>query len=712
MSIKLLDQNTINQIAAGEVIDRPASVVKELLENAIDAAASIVTVEIKDGGVSLIRITDNGTGIEKKDIKVAFLRHSTSKIKSAVDLLTVASLGFRGEALSSIAAVAMVELMTKTKSELLGIRYVIEGGKEISMEEVGIPDGTTFVIRNLFFNTPARRKFLKSSQTEAGYIGDIVEKLALSHPEVSIRFIVNGQTRLHTSGNGKLKDVIYNIYGRDITANLLEVNAENQFMSIKGYIGKPLISRGNRAYENYFINGRYIKNSLINKAIEESYKSFIMQHKYPFTVLALTIKNELLDVNVHPSKMELRFRNSDEIYPFVLKSVLDVLSGKQLIPHVSLDQEEKKEKPEKHITLKPAEAFEKNRANTIENETKAAENIEKVLGFIKHSKNNDQIPSKIDKIASFNYENKIITNDDRKPCEKTDNLEVKIDNDEQVEVQSIAKTVKEEQPEAKPKTVKDNYPKVNQQEVQTALEEKNTELKPKELKPKASETNYVVNEPAYKYTAETVGEQISLFDEEFLTEAARLKHKLIGQVFDTYWIVQYGNSMYIIDQHAAHEKILYERLMKRVKEKKALGQAVNPPIIISLSMTEEDILKKNMETFTKLGYEIEFFGGNEYCIRAIPYDLFNINKQDLFIDILDSINKDTGKSNPDMILERAASMSCKAAVKGNNKLSTAEANELIDELLTLENPYNCPHGRPTIIDITKTELEKKFKRIL
>lgn len=662
--IHVLDQNTINQIAAGEVIERPASVVKELLENAIDAKSSAVTVEIKEGGIGFIRITDNGCGINKKDVKVAFLRHSTSKIMSAEDLVSVSSLGFRGEALSSIAAVGQVELITKTQGELTGVRYVIEGGEEKSLEEVGVPDGTTFIVRNLFFNTPARRKFLKSPVTEAGYISDIVERIALSHPEVSVRFIVNGQNKLHTSGNGNLKDVIYGVFGRDIAANLLEINAENEFMKISGYVGKPVISRGNRNYENYFINGRYIRSSLISKAIEEAYKQFMMQHKYPFTALHISIDGSLLDVNVHPTKMELRFRNQEQIYPYILKLIGDTLLGKELIPE-SVCDDEKTEKAKinnelkeqkKLVAYKPlAEPFEVNRRN----EARPA--------FSKPAITRD-VTSKIIE----NKATEIINADLIK-----DNL-IK-DNDEFVSKYKSS--------------LKNN-------------ETKNSEIENTEV----NNTEVEINESKIN---DSKPEQLTLFEEKLLTKEAREKHVLVGQVFDTYWIVQFGDKMFIIDQHAAHEKVLYERTLAKYKERKAISQSINPPIILTLSMSEEAMLKKYMDIFTDFGYEIEHFGGKEYCVRAVPYDLYSISKEDLLMEILDNLSDETaGKITPQIITEKIASMSCKAAVKGNNKLSEVEVNELIDELLTLENPYNCPHGRPTIISMSKYELEKKFKRVL
>ncbi len=678
-NIKVLDQSTINQIAAGEVIERPASIVKELLENAIDAKASAITVEIKEGGIGFIRITDNGCGIEKDDVKVAFLRHSTSKIRTAEDLVSVSSLGFRGEALSSIAAVCQVELITKTKSSLTGTRYVIEGGVEKAMEEIGVPDGTTFIVRNLFFNTPARRKFLKSPVTEGGYISDIVERIAISHPEVSIRFIVNNQNKLHTAGNSKLKDVIYAIYGREIASNLIEINTENDFMKVTGYIGKPVISRGNRNYENYFINGRYIKSGLISKAIEDAYKPYMMQHKYPFTALHVSIDSSLLDVNVHPTKMELRFTNQEQIYPFITKMIDNAIAGRELIPDAGYDnekeqnikrQEEIKEQ-KKLIAYKPLpEPFELNR-----------------------KKDSD--------------ENKVQSN----------KLHVDEESFNRFKAKSMLNT-------ASPVTRKIDY--TSNKPVEVIKEEKNTEVlktQQKILEEVHEEANYQVNAtedvqeqksniPENEPVTEKDG-QLTMFDDKLLSKEAREKHVIVGQVFDTYWIVQFGDKMFIIDQHAAHEKVLYERMMARYRERKPVSQAVAPPIILTLNMNEEALLTRYMDIFTEFGYEIEHFGGKEYAVRAVPYDLYSISKEALLMEILDTLSDETaGRITPDIITEKVASMSCKAAVKGNNRLSEAEANELIDELLTLDNPYNCPHGRPTIISMSKYELEKKFKRIV
>lgn len=637
-NIKVLDQNTINQIAAGEVIDRPASVVKELLENAIDAKATAITVEIKDGGISFIRITDNGCGIEKEDIKVAFLRHSTSKIRTAVDLVTVSSLGFRGEALSSISAVAMVELITKTKESFCGTRYVIEGGEEKSLEDIGVPDGTTFIVRNLFYNTPARRKFLKSANTEASYISDIVEKIALSHPEISIRFIINNQNKLHTSGNGSLRDVVYTVYNREIATNLIEINNSCQFMKITGYIGKPLISRGNRGYENYFINNRYVKSNFISRAIEDAYKSFLMQHKYPFTCINLQVDPELLDVNVHPSKMELRFRNQEEIYPFVFNTVDAALHHRQLIPDVEIEEKKEKEKTVTQIVSEVMAGDGKKVRIPEPFEIKRNESIKESIKEI-------EIANKKEQIFKLNEKNEILMEDSEK------------------------------------------YKYVPENKISRIIEKEEKKV--------------------------VVENQMELFDDNLLSKKARINHKIVGQVFDTYWIVEYNDKMFIIDQHAAHEKVLYEKILKRYNAREQLSQEINPPIVVSVSMKEEQVLKANMDSFRKFGYEIEEFGGNEYAIRGVPYDLLSLSSRELFLELLDGINIDDGiRVSPDMLIDRMATMACKAAVKGNNKLSMDEANKLIDELLELDNPYNCPHGRPTIISMTKYEMEKKFKRII
>lgn len=629
-NIEVLDQITIDKIAAGEVVERPASIVKELVENAIDASASAVTVEIKEGGISFIRITDNGCGINRLEVPLAFLRHSTSKIRHIDDLVHVSSLGFRGEALSSIAAISQVELITKTKEDVTGSKYVIEGGIEKSMDEIGAPEGTTFLIHQIFYNTPARRKFLKTPMTEASHVSELMTRLALSHPEVSFQFVNNGQTKIHTSGNGILKDVIYHVFGREIANNLIPVDRKMAGIHIVGLIGKPLISRGNRNYENYYINGRYVKSAIISKAIEDGYKDFTMQHKYPFTVLHLTMEGSDLDVNVHPTKMELRFSNQQVVYNFVYETITEALREKELIPHIELPEIKIVESNEK-LAIKPAiEPYTEPKIVIPINEAP-----EKLDYFMKKMK---------ERVLSYHNQSS------------------------QAEVR--------------------NTNEVLQEEHQTAR----------------------IRE-AVSYNKEE--QQLNFFEEKLLTKAATQEYKLIGQIFGTYWMVEYKDNLYIIDQHAAHERVLYERTINSLKSKEHTSQYISPPIIISLSLQEAQLLEAHIEKFKKIGFEIESFGGDEYSVRAVPDNLFSLAKKDLLIEMLDSLSDViTTTQSPDLILEKIASMSCKAAVKGNAKLSASEMDTLIGELLQLENPYHCPHGRPTIIAMTKKELEKKFKRIV
>ena len=643
--ITVLDQNTINKIAAGEVIERPASVVKELLENAIDAKATAVTVEIRDGGISFIRVTDNGSGIPKEEVPTAFLRHSTSKIQSVEDLFTVSSLGFRGEALSSIAAVAKVELITKTPEQISGTRYQIEGGKERTLEEIGAPEGTTFLVRDLFYNTPARQKFLKTAQTEGAHVASLVEKIAMSHPEVSVRLIQNNQNKLHTSGNHNLKDMIYTVFGREIAANLLPVEHEEEIFSIRGFAGKPVIARGNRNFENYFINGRYVKSSLVAKAIEEAYRPFLMQHKYPFVLLHLKIEPEYLDVNVHPTKMELRFREEEEIYKKIYEAVSRALAQKELIPQVSLDKKKDidEEKREEKRAPHP-EPF----------EVRRKEEAEKKLAQ-ERAQNQDVV-----------YENKAVYG--------------RI-------AESSPSWLDEESVPQKP---------VSTQKMEGLAG------KAKELETAAPLPNHTL--PKEK--------QLDLFEEKLLEPKSRKRHKLIGQLFDTYWLVEFDQNLYIIDQHAAHEKVLYEKTMASLKTREFTSQMVSPPMILTLSGQEKRLLEKYKTYFTEIGFELEPFGDREYALRAVPDNLFSIAKKELFMEMLDNLSDDILKGSPDLIYEKVASMSCKAAVKGNHSMSAMEADHLIDQLLQLENPYACPHGRPTIISMSKYELEKKFKRIV
>lgn len=665
--IHLLEQETIDKIAAGEVIERPASIVKELVENAIDAGSNAVTVEIKEGGISLIRITDNGEGISADQVPTAFLRHATSKIRSVEDLMRIGSLGFRGEALSSIAAVCQVELITKTAGSLTGVRYLIEGGREKGVEEIGAPEGSTFLVRNIFYNTPARKKFLKSPVTEAGYVSDLMEHLALSHPEVSFKFISNGQTKLHTSGNCNLKDIIYGIYGREIASNLVEIDAGQNGIRLTGFIGKPVISRGNRNYENYFVNGRYVKSSIIAKAIEEGYKTFLMQHRYPFTVLCFEMDGELLDINVHPTKMELRFADNAGIYQFVYETVKGGLSHRELIPKVSMEQEKKAEPEQKASYPEP---FEKIRRSLL-NESK--------------SPYQPRYPQR-----EGVWQNKKAESPREKDGAGKQETGVGAVTEKTIPVLRAA-PVSRPDTDAPEKTGT-NFSRKIQGEQQEVPEQASAKKPEKERSADA--------------------QQMNLFDEKLLSEQNLVEHKLVGQVFDTYWIVQFRDNLYIIDQHAAHEKVMYERLCKSLETKEFTTQRISPPIILSLSMQEEALLQKYGELFREVGFEIEPFGGREYSICGVPDNLFGITDKLLFTEMLDSLSDTTGRPTADILNEKLATMACKSAVKGNNRMSLSEANALIRELLSLENPYNCPHGRPTIISMSKYDLEKKFKRVL
>ncbi len=642
--IQLLDQKTIDNIAAGEVIERPASVVKELVENAVDAKANAVTVEIKDGGMTLIRVTDNGIGIPKDQVKTAFLRHATSKIRSVEDLLSVSSLGFRGEALSSISAVAQVELVTKTAESFSGVSYKIYGGEEEAFDDIGAPDGTTFLVKNLFYNTPARRKFLKSATTEAGYVEQMMVHIALSHPEISFKFIHNNKNKIYTSGNGKVKDIIYHIYGRDVAGALIPLEAQNEDVKVTGFVAKPYVSRGNRNYESYFINGRYIKSSIIYKAIEEGYRTFTMKHRYPFVCLDFKIDQELLDVNVHPTKMEIRFRNGREIYELVVDAVRAALLQKDLVQDVLRETPKKKELPKTKEVKKP-EPFEVNRRK---------EEVQKV----------DQ---------------------------QGQGVQHQVEKQRQAVQQQIEKP---SHPVKKTLTASESS--------------KNTK------KPTYAGLNYNTQKkefPQYK-TDELSSNQMTLREDPVFSVQARPDRKILGQLFKTYWLIEYEDQLFIMDQHAAHEKVNYERLMKNFKEKEIYSQRLEPPMVVTVSMTEAEALTRYKDAFAGLGFTIESFGGNEYCIREVPANLYGIGERDLFMELLDAVSQENGTLDTEVIASKIATMACKMSIKGNQRVSLMEVEHLLDELMKLENPYQCPHGRPTIIKMSKYEIDKKFKRIV
>lgn len=681
--IHILDSETIDKIAAGEVVERPASVVKELVENAIDAGATAITVEAKDGGIEFIRVTDNGGGMEKEQIRTAFLRHATSKIRNAEDLQSVASLGFRGEALSSIAAVSKVEVITKTADKITGCRIAINGAVEQDFEEVGAPDGTTFIVRNLFYNTPVRRKFLKQPATEGGYIADLMEHLALSRPDISFKFVLGNQTRFHTSGNGDLKEVIYRIYGREVANELIPIQVSEGGIQIEGYLGKPVLVRSNRNFEIYYINGRFIKSNVIAKAIEEGYKEYLMQHKFPLCVLHISMDTQAVDVNVHPTKMDVRFSDAIGFCNLLANSVLQTLKNREMIPQTSFDDGKTASKEGMGATKeKVPEPFELQRGADykVMEESRYRAEVPKVQEFVKSPLWTRVLGE--EKVEKLVQEAEI----GQKNAELASKAEVVIPDIgaanavvQGVEVQK-AQAVEEE-----------FFFEEEAQESKTA---------------KKLATNVASGEQNQKL------EQLNLFEEKILTPEKRVYYQIIGQVFDTYWLIQHEDKLLIIDQHAAHEKVKYERLIKQYREKNVVSQTLMPPIIVSLSGQEEGVLKEHWDTFASLGFEIEAFGGNEYALRAVPTDLYGCSEREMFLAVLDELTDGGIYGNIKVVEEKIASMSCKAAVKGNNRLSRAEMEELLDELLTLENPYNCPHGRPTIITMSQTEMEKKFKRIV
>ncbi len=776
--IAVLDQNTIDKIAAGEVVERPASVVKELVENAIDAGSSAITVEIKEGGISFIRVTDNGGGMVREQVPLAFLRHATSKIEKVEDLMRISSLGFRGEALSSIAAVGQVELITKTPEALTGVRYLIEGGKEKSLEEIGAPCGTTIIVRNLFFNTPVRAKFLKTAMTEAGYVSSYMEQLALSHQDISFKFMVNGQTKLHSSGNASLKDVIYGIYGRDIAREVTAVKYEKNGISIEGFAGKPVIARGNRTFENYYINGRYVKSKVLMKAIEDAYKPYMMQHKYPFVCLQYNIQGDEVDVNVHPTKMEVRFQNQQAVYQATYEALTSVLAHRELIPDIDLDQGKDKEE-QKRGGRKPngPEPFEQRRragiSNTPQKQKSHIYTPQQNTGFIAEEKRpykygtgpetsksgSEQgtegvvpaplpagvrpavVPSSPDAdirpsvntppsgigvrpattFPAPEHGAQDISNMD---AEEPSSIAIKSANGTKasIAVQPANEAMPSNDAQSANETSPSNAAQPASETSPSNAAQSANETSPSNTAQPADEIQPLPQTAAADPAATAVQESVSvipesprqmeLFDDRLLSKKARLRHRIIGQLFDTYWLVEYDEKFYIIDQHAAHEKVLYERFMKEFNQREIISQMVSPPEIIALSLQEAELLKEQMEIFEQFGFEISSFGGREYSISAVPANLYGVTVQELFIEILDSLETEGRRQTPELITHRIATAACKAAVKGNQMLSVPEADKLIDELLGLENPYHCPHGRPTIVSMTKYELEKKFKRIV
>ena len=776
--IQVLDKNTIDKIAAGEVIERPSSVVKELTENAVDAGASSVTVEIRDGGTTFLRVTDNGSGIAADQVADAFLRHSTSKIRKVEDLAHISSLGFRGEALSSIASVAQVELITKTADSETGISYRIEGGEEKSLEEIGAPEGTTFLIRNLFYNVPARRKFLKSPMTEAGYIGTLMERLALSHPDISFKFIANHQTKLQTSGNTNLKDIIYNIYGRDVASELLPVNREGRCVSVTGYIGKPVVSRGNRNYENYFVNGRYVKNLTITKAIEDAYKSFMMQHRYPFTALLFQVDGEKVDVNVHPAKLEVRFSDNNTVYQDIFQAVHDALVGKEFIPEIVLTPEEEQMFAPEQKKIGVVQALSRQTMSQTTSASTDGVSFSTDTSMVRETSSYDasaqrqaysaqetseygteqhlpaqtanaqaqlqssqstMTPEEAARARNLQYFMEKMKERVTKEFAQQAATGIPSPEDTQVKAEHLEKLQENGEGQSTVTNGMDssNGTAASQSPIGTAdglvaKQEVTAQAAGSRQDQDASGAISATNEASQgqTFTGTPSGiqassgeqasiqlsekpEQLDLFEHRFLDQKSRANYRIIGQLFDTYWLIQFEDKLYIIDQHAAHEKVLYERTMRALRTKEYTSQLLSPPIILTLNMQEEELLHTYMDNFTALGFEIEAFGGREYAVRAVPDNLFSVASREVLTEMLDSLSSAGGsRAEAESINDRIATMSCKAAVKGNNRLSAREAEALIDELLNLENPYNCPHGRPTIVSMSQYELEKKFKRIV
>ncbi len=716
--IKVLDQNTINKIAAGEVIEKPSSVIKELVENSIDSGATAVTVEVKGGGLSFLRVTDNGAGIKKDEVKLAFLRHATSKLVTVEDLLSISSLGFRGEALASIAAVAQVEMITKTADDVTGLRYQIHGGKEISSEEIGAPGGTTIIVRNLFYNTPARKKFMKTDATETSYIYDLMCRICMSHPEISFKFIANGTDKLFTSGNGKLRDIIYHIYGRDITSNLLEINAENDYMKISGYIARPCISRGNRSFEGYYVNHRYIKSAVLTKAIEDAFRTFVMIHKFPFTEINFQVRPDLLDVNVHPTKMELKFANSQDIYSFTYNAIRETLLFKELIPDVAPGKDPKPETFKQRDVGNAPEAFENKRREEIvraEERTVPQSQPEQLRPAEPQSQpeqlrsaETQTLPQQlcpiepqtssqpvrpvieiIDETSSSNNKGSDVIDNNKTEKPAGNYIYADRNNDLERAIVQNRNVVNESPAYTAPAPARPSVTAATQDSTVSA----------------ASDAAYI-EEAGKKYV------QQDMFQEKFLTKEARAKHRLIGQLFKTYWLIEYDGKFFIMDQHAAHEKVKYEELMENYKNKKIYSQYLMPPAVVTLSAAEIEFLHENMEMFEALGYQIENFGGREFKLNAVPDNLFGLDGRELFIDFIADASSSAKKVTIDTFIHKLSTMACKAAIKGNTEISFKEADALIDQLLKLENPYTCPHGRPTVISMTESEIEKKFKRIV
>lgn len=754
--IKVLEQSTIDKIAAGEVIERPLSIVKELIENSVDAGSTRITVEIKEGGISMIRVTDNGCGIAADEVRTAYLSHATSKLNTADDLVGIGTLGFRGEALSTIAAVTETEMITKTRDSMTGVKYVIKGGKEEELVEIGAPDGTTIISKNIFFNTPARLKFLKTSMTEGAYISDLVNHMALSHPEISFKLISNGKNVISTAGDGRLKETIYSLYGSDITKSLLPVDYSYEDIRITGFIGKPFLSKGNRSFENYFVNKRYIKSNVINKAIEEAYKTYVMQHRFPFTVLFLEVNPESCDVNIHPAKLEFRYDNEKALFHAVFHAVHDTLQEKELLPDAEADYGQRQTiyTPIKQNNAERSKyqaeqirISDSRNLNTLEQlkntETRSISNIleQNIIADTQDSNSSEQL--KNTDAQSVSNISEQLKNTETQPVsnisEHNRNTESQnLNSPEQIKNSATGTGLNTESARRSDAANIKSFSSINN----SGSSSKNSysileSILPKEYRDQLHESRSYTeseavnpdNEAATSSKSEAIassesdsvsvnsdallkaqGEQLKTF--QYLSKEALSKHHIIGQLFKTYWLTEYNNELYIMDQHAAHEKVNYETFLAEFKERRIVSQQLFPPLIITLSAAEKLAVMDNIEYFNKTGFEIGDFGGNEVNISAVPVNLIGLDPKDIFLEFAEYLSSGVTGLTEDIFVRKLGTMGCKAAIKGNQEISLSEAEALIEKLLTLENPYTCPHGRPTIIRMTKDELDKKFKRIV
>ena len=701
MKIHLLSQECINQIAAGEVVERPGSIVKELVENALDAKATAISIEIKGGGISFLRVSDNGEGIFSEDMERAFLPHATSKIQNPKDLEEILSFGFRGEALASIASVAKVECISKRQEDFLAHRILVEGGSFSPVEEVGGMDGTSILVRDLFYNVPARKKFLLSESTEASRVEEMVEKLALANPGISFHFVKDGKSRFQTLGGGKLSDVVFGIYGKSFAKDSLEIK-ESYYPSsltglatlhIEGLLGKPSLTRSNRQYEIFFVNGRFVRDSLLSRALEDAYKPFLMQHKFPFAIVFLHLSPNLVDVNVHPQKLEVRFQNREKIYQALFDCVSKTLSKADLIDHspLSLFQKEKEEKS--MAFLSPSSQLWEKKEEKKENKNDIPEEA------VRSDQNDKQSAEQISTIKEQEKEKAEAVN-------------------QRYPIGEASENALENASEKAPFRIE--VPELNQQKAETREEKLIYEefdltkgIRLEEEKASEKEENTVPREEQLFSESEDLpsAEQESLFSPSFFSEEGEREFRLIGQVFQTYWLIEFQKELFIMDQHAAHEKVNFEKMRKNYLKKPGISQGILPKTMV-FSAKEEELYEKTKDYFTHLGYRIRKEEEKRYALEGIPADFPSLDAEMLFHEILDALAEEGNLSEAESVYDKIASMACKASVKGNQLLSFKEAEALVQKLFTLENPYACPHGRPTIVAFKKQDLEKMFKRIV